>query len=109
VEDGTCICPARIDANTWLNFMCHNLGGIDIISPSQVITYKHHGNWYRFGAKNSSVVNTGENIGAVTGWTSNVVGAWPPYYAYGNGTVTPGAVLLNNPRTIVYELPIKVS
>jgi uncharacterized protein (TIGR02145 family) len=83
VEDGTCICPARIDANTWLNFMCHNLGGIDIISPSQLITYGHHGNWYRFGAKNPSLVNTGTNNGS-QGWgTGN--GATPRYYAQENG------------------------
>jgi uncharacterized protein (TIGR02145 family) len=58
VEDGTCICPAKIDADTWLNFMCHNLGGIDIISSAQLITREHHGDWYRFGAKQTSMKNT---------------------------------------------------
>jgi uncharacterized protein (TIGR02145 family) len=86
VEDGTCICPAKINTSpeTWLNFMCHNLGGIDIISPSQLITYEHHGDWYRFGAKNPSLVNTGTNNSAVFGWTwgSNPT---PPYYALGTG------------------------
>jgi uncharacterized protein (TIGR02145 family) len=70
VEDGTCICPAKKNATEWLNFMCHNLGGIDIISPSQLITYEHHGDWYRFGAKNLSVVNTGTNNSAVIDWNS---------------------------------------
>jgi uncharacterized protein (TIGR02145 family) len=60
VEDGTCICPAKI-YNTWLNFMCHNLGGLDIISPSQLITYEHHGDWYLFGAKNASMINIPTN------------------------------------------------
>jgi uncharacterized protein (TIGR02145 family) len=81
VEDGTCICPAKTGANTSLNFMCHNLGGLDIISSSQLITYEHHGNWYRFGAKAPSVVNEGTNNGAPQGWTYNVTGATPPYYA----------------------------
>jgi uncharacterized protein (TIGR02145 family) len=70
VEDGTCICPAKVSGTQWLNFMCHNLGGIDIISPSQLITYEHHGDWYRFGAKNPSLVNTGTNNAAVTNWTT---------------------------------------
>jgi hypothetical protein len=43
VEDGTCVCPAKISATQWLNFACHNLGGLDILSPSQLITREHHG------------------------------------------------------------------
>jgi uncharacterized protein (TIGR02145 family) len=85
VEDATCICPAKTGTDTWLNFMCHNLGGLDIISPSQLITYEHHGDWYRFGARKPSLVNTGENNSTVTCWTSNVVGAWPPYYSSETG------------------------
>jgi hypothetical protein len=61
--------------------MCHNLGGIDIISPSQLITYGHHGDWYRFGAKNPSLVNAGTNNSAVSGWSSlpvySVDADWP--------------------------------
>jgi uncharacterized protein (TIGR02145 family) len=83
VEDGTCICPAKKNATEWLNFMCHNLGGIDIISPSQLITYEHHGDWYRFGAKNPSLVNTGTNNGS-QGWTTES-SATPPYYAQETG------------------------
>jgi uncharacterized protein (TIGR02145 family) len=81
VEDGTCICPAKINTSpeTWLNFMCHNLGGLDIISPSQLITYEHHGDWYRFGAKNYSLKNEGTNNLAVTGWTYGNDNATPPY------------------------------
>jgi uncharacterized protein (TIGR02145 family) len=79
VEDGTCICPAKVSGTRWLNFMCHNLGGIDIISPSQLITYQHHGDWYRFGVKNPSLVNTGINNGS-QGWSTGN-GATPTYYA----------------------------
>jgi hypothetical protein len=78
VEDGTCVCPAKTDANTSLNFMCHNLGGLDIISPSQLITYEHHGDWYRFGAKEPSLVNNGINNGS-QGWL-NETDANPTYY-----------------------------
>jgi uncharacterized protein (TIGR02145 family) len=83
VEDGTCVCPAKTGANTSLNFMCHNLGGLDIISPSQLITYEHHGNWYRFGAKEPSLVNNGINNGS-QGW-SNDIGANPTYYGLTTG------------------------
>jgi uncharacterized protein (TIGR02145 family) len=60
VENGTCVCPAKVSSSpeTWLNFMCHNLGGLDIISPSQLITRAHHGDWYMFGAYEASVKNT---------------------------------------------------
>ncbi|MDR1119293.1 MAG: hypothetical protein LBM08_00070, partial [Dysgonamonadaceae bacterium] len=58
VEDGTCICPAKKNTTEWLNYMCHNLGGLDIISPSQLITREHLGDWYMFGAKNASMKNT---------------------------------------------------
>jgi uncharacterized protein (TIGR02145 family) len=61
VEDGTCICPAKISDTQWLNFMCHNLGGQDIISSSQLITREHHGDWYRFGAKQASMKNIATN------------------------------------------------
>jgi uncharacterized protein (TIGR02145 family) len=84
VEDGTCICPAKISDTQWLNFMCHNLGGLDIISPSQLITYEHHGDWYRFGAKKPSLVNTGTNNGSQD-WTYGSYGAIPPYYAQETG------------------------
>ncbi|MDR2086341.1 MAG: hypothetical protein LBP72_04115, partial [Dysgonamonadaceae bacterium] len=55
VEDGTCVCPAKTESNKWKNFMCHNLGGLDIISSSQLITRAHHGDWYRFGADTVSM------------------------------------------------------
>ncbi|MDR2085622.1 MAG: hypothetical protein LBP72_00435 [Dysgonamonadaceae bacterium] len=51
VEDGTCVCPAKISATQWLNFACHNLDGLDIISPSQIVTRAHHGDWYRWGSQ----------------------------------------------------------
>jgi uncharacterized protein (TIGR02145 family) len=79
VEDGTCICPAKKDANTWVNFMCHNLGGEDIISSSQLITRAHHGDWYRFGAKNPSMKNTPAHDTDNTWDNANyyISGNWP--------------------------------
>jgi uncharacterized protein (TIGR02145 family) len=59
--------------------MCHNLGGLDIISPSQLITYKHQGDWYRFGTKAPSLVNDGTNN--VLNWIESGNSAFPPYYS----------------------------
>jgi uncharacterized protein (TIGR02145 family) len=87
VEDGTCICPAKKSATEWLNYVCHNLGGLDIISSAQLITYEHHGDWYRFGAKNASLVNSGTNNGPVDGWTDSSSPAFPFYTASGNWPV----------------------
>jgi uncharacterized protein (TIGR02145 family) len=104
VEDGTCICPAKIKTSpeTWLNFMCHNLGGIDIISPSQLITYEHHGDWYRFGAKNYSLKNEGTNNGTVTGWSSfpvySVDADWPD-------AIPADPVIIGNPCPAGWRLP----
>jgi uncharacterized protein (TIGR02145 family) len=67
VEDGTCVCPVKKSATEWLNFMCHNLGGEDIISSSQLITRAHHGDWYRFGAKTASLKNDGTYDANVNG------------------------------------------
>jgi uncharacterized protein (TIGR02145 family) len=98
VEDGTCICPAKTGSNTWLNFMCHNLGALDIISPSQLITYEHHGDWYRFGAKNYSLKNEGTNNDIVDDWISSSnanypfytgSGDWPVDEISGNGLANP--------------------
>jgi hypothetical protein len=62
VENGTCVCPAKISATEWKNFMCHNLGAeYDILSPSQLLTRAHHGDWYKFGAKNATIKNTEVN------------------------------------------------
>jgi uncharacterized protein (TIGR02145 family) len=80
VEDGTCICPAKISDTQWLNFMCHNLGALDIISPSQLITREHHGDWYRFGAKQTSMKNTSAHD-ADNSWDNpnyyTLSGNWP--------------------------------
>jgi uncharacterized protein (TIGR02145 family) len=106
VEDGTCICPAKKDANTWLNYMCHNLGGLDIISPSQLITYEHHGDWYRFGAKNPSLVNTGTNNGTVDNWTVSYHADYPFYTGNGNWPVDEtGGNGLANPCPAGWRLP----
>ncbi|MDR2086409.1 MAG: fibrobacter succinogenes major paralogous domain-containing protein, partial [Dysgonamonadaceae bacterium] len=76
VEDGTCVCPAKISATQWLNFACHNLGALDILSSSQLITRAHHGHWYRFGARAASMVNTPEHD------TNNT---WDDSYYLNNG------------------------
>jgi uncharacterized protein (TIGR02145 family) len=79
VEDGTCVCPAKKSATEWLNFMCHNLGGEDIISSSQLITRAHHGDWYKFGATATSMYNTeahdSNNSWDNSNYTSS--GNWP--------------------------------
>jgi uncharacterized protein (TIGR02145 family) len=70
LKDGYCVCPAKIGANTLLNFMCHNLGGLDIISSDQIITRAHHGGYYRFGAKDPSYDNVVDNLSSL-GWTAS--------------------------------------
>jgi uncharacterized protein (TIGR02145 family) len=71
VEDGTCVCPAQKSAMEWLHFMCHNLGAeYDIISPSQLITRAHHGDWYMFGAKNASLTQGQYESGNVPDWNN---------------------------------------
>jgi uncharacterized protein (TIGR02145 family) len=121
VEDGTCVCPAKTGTNTSLNFMCHNLGGLDIIAPSQLITYKHHGDWYRYGAKNPSVLNTGTNYSSQTPWTygGNTTPPDPPYYGLETGyTQNSGsynwpdalaghADIIGNPCPAGWRLPTK--
>jgi uncharacterized protein (TIGR02145 family) len=57
-------CPAKKNGTEWLFFLCHNLGGLDITSSTQTVTWQHHGDWYRFGAPSASVVNYGTNNGA---------------------------------------------
>jgi uncharacterized protein (TIGR02145 family) len=57
IQDCACGCPAKISASEWLTFQCHNLGGQDIYTGTTV-GREHHGDWYRFGAKNPSMLNT---------------------------------------------------
>jgi uncharacterized protein (TIGR02145 family) len=82
--------------------MCHNLGGLDIISPSQLITYEHHGDWYRFGAKNPSVVNTGTNNSAVSNW-----GNLPVYFVDADwpDAIPADPVIIGNPCPAGWRLP----
>jgi uncharacterized protein (TIGR02145 family) len=76
VENGTCVCPAKVSDTGWLNFMCHNLGAdYDIISYSQLIRREHHGDWYRFGAKIASMENVS---GHGDNWD------YPDYYTAAN-------------------------
>jgi uncharacterized protein (TIGR02145 family) len=117
VEDGTCVCPAKVSATEWRNFMCHNLGGLDIISSSQLITRAHLGDWYRFGAALPSMVNlqSNDNYSNFSKWDNKpVVGTngsdWPntSIDAYGIGNPCPagwrvpdiyelGGILSRNP------------
>jgi uncharacterized protein (TIGR02145 family) len=98
VEDGTCVCPAKKSATEWLNFMCHNLGGLDIISPSQLITREHHGDWYRFGAKNASMKNTSTNDTRTNSWDNS------SYYTAGNWPDNVDANI-GNPCPVGWRLP----
>jgi uncharacterized protein (TIGR02145 family) len=64
--------------------MCHNLGGLDIISASQLITREHLGDWYRFGASQASMKNTQDNDTRNNGTWDNdnyygLAGNWPDY------------------------------
>jgi uncharacterized protein (TIGR02145 family) len=75
VQDGLCGCPVKVPVaghpSGWLTFQCHNLGATDIFSSTGTITLAHHGDYYRFGAKTASLVNTGNNNSAVGGWSTN--------------------------------------
>jgi uncharacterized protein (TIGR02145 family) len=103
VEDGTCVCPAKISATEWKNFMCHNLGGEDILSSSQLITRAHHGDWYRFGAAVASLGNIADNDGYIdpTDWNSKPIfstnGSWPNTSIDANG--------IGNPCPAGWQLP----
>jgi uncharacterized protein (TIGR02145 family) len=57
IQDCVCDCPAKISSTQWLTFQCHNLGGEDIYAGTTV-GREHHGDWYQFGAKNPSMLNT---------------------------------------------------
>jgi uncharacterized protein (TIGR02145 family) len=124
VEDGTCVCPAKVSATAWLNFMCHNLGDdpvLDIISPYQLITRAHHGDWYKFGAKNASMKNVPDNDAVVPGtnWQTDTYpcqssGSWPENGGTGIGNPCPAgwklptdadlrALLLYNTATNVFS------
>jgi hypothetical protein len=57
-------CPAKISADSypsgWVIFQCNNLGGEPITSDAQVmagLTRAHHGDWYKYGARNYSMKN----------------------------------------------------
>jgi uncharacterized protein (TIGR02145 family) len=95
VEDGTCVCPAKISATEWLSFMCRNLGAeYDVISSAQLLTRAHHGDWYLFGAKNVSMANT------VAHDTDNT---WDDDYYTDGVTDWPAA---NNPCPAGWRMPL---
>jgi uncharacterized protein (TIGR02145 family) len=118
VQDALCGCPARITpqgagaSNTaadWLVFQCHNLGGKDILSSAQSLTYEEHGDWYRWGAKDASVKNEGNNNSAITGWTSegNTGDSSPytPYYQSNAEYGTANWFECNNPCPAGWRVP----
>jgi uncharacterized protein (TIGR02145 family) len=111
VQDAACHCPARIDrlSDRWLTFACHNLGGSDITSSSQSLTYQHHGDWYRWGAKTASVQNldaTTDANPAVWNYEGNASPPYTPYYqdspTYGSGV---DWFTANNPCPAGWRLP----
>jgi uncharacterized protein (TIGR02145 family) len=80
VQDSLCGCPAKTGSSNsdWLVFQCHNLGGEDIFYSSQTIDLSHHGDWYRWGAKEPSVVNNSTTpSGVISDWDS---GAYPAQF-----------------------------
>jgi uncharacterized protein (TIGR02145 family) len=111
VQDALCGCPARLtfsgnDASDWLVFQCHNLGGKDILSSSQAqsMDIEHHGNWYRWGARNVSVVNDdGVSTGSLAGngWGCCASTAAYPYQDQG----TDNWYEYNNPCPAGWRLP----
>ncbi|MDR2087075.1 MAG: fibrobacter succinogenes major paralogous domain-containing protein, partial [Dysgonamonadaceae bacterium] len=87
VQDAACVCPAQVPttirSSGWLIFQCHNLGAdYDITSDADLADIdatnfrEYHGDWYRFGAKNVSLVNDGTYEGNPT---QSVVPNWSSY------------------------------
>jgi uncharacterized protein (TIGR02145 family) len=83
VQDGLCACPAKINSSTWSTFQCHNLGAdYDITSDADLANItatnfrEYHGDWYRYGAKNVSLVNDGTYEG---NQTQSEVPNWSSY------------------------------
>jgi uncharacterized protein (TIGR02145 family) len=82
LQDCSC-CGAYTNksANTWLTFMCHNLGAeesYDPFTPSKYI----HGHKYQFGLANValSMADDQSDPGNVSGWSTSMnsnTGAWP--------------------------------
>jgi uncharacterized protein (TIGR02145 family) len=71
IQDCVCGCPAKIDGGQWLTFMCRNLGGVDIPFGTTEITPAMHGDWYKFGAKEASLVQAGnDGYNNATQWTA---------------------------------------
>jgi uncharacterized protein (TIGR02145 family) len=94
IQDCTCDCPASIGNGLWLTFQCHNLGGIDIPPNTTTITSAMHGDWYKFGAKEASLVQAGnDGYSNSSGWGAK------PYESSGDWKTD------NNPCPSGYRLP----
>jgi uncharacterized protein (TIGR02145 family) len=106
VQDAICGCPAKISATQWLTFQCHNLGAdYDIASDADLLGItssnfrEYHGDWYKFGAKNVSVVNDGtyEGSSIVPNWLEN------SYYPFQNDKAD--WITTNDPCPSGWRLP----
>jgi uncharacterized protein (TIGR02145 family) len=104
VEDGTCVCPAKVSATEWLNFMCHNLGATyDIISSSQIATRAHHGDWYRFGSAVASLTNVAAN----DGYNNSAEWSTKPVFSLSSDWPAIGADGVGNPCPAGWRLPTR--
>jgi uncharacterized protein (TIGR02145 family) len=89
VQDAGCYCPARVPTSIhpsgWLTFMCKNLGATkelrsvaDLAGIDQNNFYEYHGNWYRFGVKDSSLANVfATSTGSITNWNASNTASFP--------------------------------
>jgi uncharacterized protein (TIGR02145 family) len=86
VQDAVCGCPVQVGAAQWLTFQCRNLGAIhditsdaDLMSITNINFREYHGDWYRFGAKNVSLVNDGtyEASSTISNWTTSFHASYP--------------------------------
>ncbi|MDR2085568.1 MAG: hypothetical protein LBP72_00130 [Dysgonamonadaceae bacterium] len=109
VQDGDCGCPVQTSATKWLTFQCHNLGAdYGIRSDAELALIdnnnfrEYHGDWYRWGSKTASLVNTGTSSDGIPGWNSTT----PDYQesSEDDGSLWKAA---NNPCPDGWRLPMR--
>jgi uncharacterized protein (TIGR02145 family) len=72
VKDADCHCPVQVSTDTnptgWLTFMCRNLGAtkdirsVDDIDKISIDNFQeYHGDWYRFGIRETILENNGKS------------------------------------------------
>ena len=94
IQDCSC-CGAKIAANTWLTFMCHNLGADktrDPFTPHADI----HGAKYKFGAKNPTLTMPQDQNSA---WYASVPN-WNNTSVYSYQTGSADWIAANDPCTL---------